>query len=270
MEVHKLGWSRTLAKKIFPTIGPAFSPRPAQLALYLLETSVAILQGKGAGTGWDAGAETKVALPFLSPGAVVFDVGANMGTWTTEIRHAYKQPLKIYMFEPQPSCQRELAPLAADGCVLVSSAVGNEKGTVTFHFSIEGAGSASIYQRKESYFADQVGSIEVPILKLDDFAAENSISKIDYMKIDVEGHELAVLKGASDLISRGAVRAIAFEFGSANIYSGTFFRSFWDFLTGYGYSLSRITPGGRLSKIESYYEDLEYFRGVSNYLAVLR
>lgn len=47
----------------------------------------------------------------------------------------------------------------------------------------------------------------------------------------------------------------------------TNFHDFWDILQGYGYTIKRICLGGILLKIETYYEDLEYFRGVSNYLA---
>jgi len=58
-----------------------------------------------------------------------------------------------------------------------------------------------------------------------------------------------------------------FEFGAPNIYSRTFFSDFWDLLTADGFRLDRILPGGRLLRIDSYSEELEHFRGVSNYLA---
>ncbi len=268
MEVHKLGWPRALAKRILPVIGPALGGAPFQKTFSVIETCAAILQGKGAGTGWDAGAETRVAIPFMYPGATVFDVGANKGTWTRDLLAAFDAPLDLYLFEPQSACQEDLEDLSRKGCEIVSAAVGDHQGTIKFHFPEEKAGNASIYERHESYFEHQIfKSIEVPIISIDKFTSDRGIINIDYMKIDVEGHELAVLKGADGIISRGSVRAIAFEFGSANIYSGTFFKNFWDYLTKKGYTISRITPGGRLSVINSYYEDLEHFRGVSNYLA---
>jgi FkbM family methyltransferase len=270
MEVHRIGWPRVAAQKILPRLGPIFGSSPVQNVLSIIETSSAILQGKGAGTGWDELAEIRVALPRLKPGSVVFDIGANVGSWSRGVKEAFDGPLKLFLFEPQSSCHDDLADLVAAGAVLTPAAVGEQNGFIEFHTPHDKAGNASIYERKESYFDGQnTVTIKVPIISIDEFAATNSIERIDYMKIDVEGHELAVLKGADDLLSRKAIGAIAFEFGSANIYSGTFFRDFWDYLSAKGYSLSRITPGGRLSKVSRYYEDLEYFRGVSNYQAVL-
>jgi hypothetical protein len=104
---------------------------------------------------------------------------------------------------------------------------------------------------------------------LDAFVASKDIACIDFLKIDVEGHEMSVLKGGANSIEAGKVRAIAFEFGSADVYSRIFFRDIWDFLTGHDYKIRRIVPGGNLVEVESYYEDLEHFRGVSNYIAAL-
>ena len=63
------------------------------------------------------------------------------------------------------------------------------------------------------------------------------------------------------------MRAISVEFGSGNITTRTFFHDIWDLLHPRGYQLARIAPGGRLIPVTEYYEDLEYFRGVTNYLA---
>jgi hypothetical protein len=61
---------------------------------------------------------------------------------------------------------------------------------------------------------------------------------------------------------------LTFEFGSGQINSRTFFHDFWDLLQPLGFALRRICPGGRTVPVDEYYEDLEYFRGVTNYLAL--
>ena len=66
------------------------------------------------------------------------------------------------------------------------------------------------------------------------------------------------------------IKALTFEFGSGNVNSRTFFRDFWDLLNPLGYKIYRILPSSRMMPIKEYYEDCEYFRGVSNYLAVLQ
>lgn len=53
-----------------------------------------------------------------------------------------------------------------------------------------------------------------------------------------------------------------------NIDSRTFFRDYWDLLNPLGFSIFRIAPGGILIQIREYREELEYFKIVSNYVAV--
>jgi hypothetical protein len=54
------------------------------------------------------------------------------------------------------------------------------------------------------------------------------------------------------------------------VNSRTFFRDFWELLIPLGFEIRRICPGGRTIGVKSYYEDLEMFRGVTNYIATLR
>ena len=82
----------------------------------------------------------------------------------------------------------------------------------------------------------------------------------------LRGGEL-VEGGAAGLLGSHAVKVVMFEFGSANVNSRTFFRDFWDLLTGFGYRIERIIPGGGTLAVRRYAEDLEYFRGATNYVA---
>jgi hypothetical protein len=87
------------------------------------------------------------------------------------------------------------------------------------------------------------------------------------LKIDVEGHELAILSGGQEMLSSRRIRALQFEFGPANIASRTFFFDFWSMLREQ-YRIWRIIPGGMVP-IETYGEHLEVFL-TTNYLAVAR
>jgi len=86
--------------------------------------------------------------------------------------------------------------------------------------------------------------------------------------MDIEGHELYALRGAQQTLAAGKIGALSFEFGCGNINSRTYFRDFWDLLSGAGFSLWRITLSGKEIPISNYYEDHEYFRGATNYVAV--
>ncbi len=269
-KVHQLKYSRSLAKVVAPRLGRLMSGRRAQNALSFIEIGAQILQGKGSGTGWDCDAEFRAASRYVSEGAVVFDVGANKGEWTKAILSL--GPKMVYMFEPQQSCvDAYLRPMESNRCKVIQSAVGEQEGESAFYSPCENAGNASIYNRRDSYFAGQdFRRSNVRVSTLDTFIEDVGITRVDFLKIDVEGHEFYVLKGARNAIKRGVIRAIAFEFGSAGIYARVFFRDIWDFLTENGYRIRRIVPGGGLVEIDSYYEDLEHFRGVSNYIADLQ
>jgi FkbM family methyltransferase len=172
------------------------------------------------------------------------------------------------MFEPSPACQKQIQIRSIPNARLIGSAVGEAEGVADLHFSSECDGSASLHARHDSYFAD-LKYIKTPInvIAINSVVSAEGIEFIDYMKMDIEGHELFALKGAITSLKEGRIGAISFEFGSGNINSRTYFRDFWKILTDSDFEISRISPGGKLIPIREYYEDLEYFRGVSNYLA---
>lgn len=71
----------------------------------------------------------------------------------------------------------------------------------------------------------------------------------------MEGYELKALQGASESLWSGIIKAIAFEFGGANIDSGTYFKDFWDLLAvRHNFAFYRILPKRRLSRIYRYNE----------------
>jgi len=79
---------------------------------------------------------------------------------------------------------------------------------------------------------------------LDEYAQENSIDRITLLKIDTEGHELEVLKGAQSLLSKGAIDLIQIEFNEMNIVSRVFFRDNQKLLVGY--KAYRLLPTGAI------------------------
>lgn len=83
------------------------------------------------------------------------------------------------------------------------------------------------------------------------------MATVDILKIDTEGHELAVLRGAHGLLARGAVGYIQFELGVANLDTRTFLKDFVDLLEP-GYRIYRILRDGLDAVRYSAKEELFY------------
>ena len=152
---------------------------------------------------------------------------------------------------------------------VIEAAVGERPGTATLFTPGDQNGLASLHQRRDSLAREQnfVGH-EVRMTTIDEILTARGIELVDFAKMDLEGHELFALRGAAESLKHHRLRALSFEFGVGNVNSRTFFRDFWDLLTGYGYRIERIYPGGKTAPVTEYYEDLEFFRGVTNYVAL--
>lgn len=236
----------------------------------LAEMYVSVLLGKGAGTGWGMDAESAAAARTIRVAQpVLFDVGANRGDWSKGMERHFPDA-RFFLFEPQPALQEVLRQSGLPNMTLFPYGVSAQKGSVDLLVSNRDHGVASIHERRDSWCAeDTYSSIRIPVVALDDIIREHGISRVDFVKLDIEGHEIEALKGAHASLERGIIRALSFEFGSGNINSRTFFHDFWDLLTSLRYALYRILPSGRLMRIGEYYEDCEFFRGATNYVAVL-
>ncbi len=268
MEPSSAGSVGRLGKRLAPPLASLANLQPVRNSVRLTTIYLEILQGKGSGTGWDMAGEVSAALHFLTgvEQPVVFDIGANHGDWTAGMWHALGRG-RYFAYEPQQACLASLRALGVPELTIISSAVADQPGQLELHSDAAGSGLASLYLRAETYLSEPTRSESVPVTTVDRELAERGIDRVDFMKIDVEGAELAVLRGADQALRANAIRAFAFEFGSANIYSRVFFKECWDFIAERGYSLWRIVPGGRAVPVPAYREDLEHFRGVSNYIA---
>lgn len=235
-----------------------------------LDAYLNYLLGRGAGAGWHLDSEIAAAAKSVfRRDPCVLDVGANLGQWSQAFRARFPGGM-LYLFEPQPVCQEALRKLSIPHSELVCAAVGEAVGTARLFCSEEADSSASLHRRRDTHVVGRrYEPIDVPVTTLDRFIAEKAIPFVDFVKLDIEGHEVAALRGMADAMSANKVGALSFEFGSGNLNSRTYFRDFWDLLSP-RYHLLRITPTRRLIGISAYYEDQEYFRGVTNYLAVLK
>ena len=201
---------------------------------------------------------------------VVFDVGANVGDYSAMV-HGFIPSARIYAFEPAASVYQQLDGRLSSNFEAFNFGFSDEEKTIDLHsYTVEGQ-AVSLISSIDRRLPTQVLKVEVvdteriEVRTLDSFCASEGIERIDFLKLDVEGHEVAVLRGAQAMLDRGAISMIQFEFGPANIYSRTYFYNFWTMLSD-KYDLFRIVPGG-VAPITHYGEHLEVFL-TTNYFAM--
>lgn len=196
--------------------------------------------------------EARLLESLLAPGMTVVDVGANHGLFTLEAAHFIGPSGTIHAFEPAPATRERLkANLKANGLEGVhvfDAALGDHTGSAALRVHHEWTGLNTLAREditwnRSKLQADEI--VEVPLTSLDAHAREHGLDRIDFLKIDVEGFELAVLRGARELLAGRRVRWVLLEVGDvtcANAHVDP--RDLLNELGRHGYELHAITSSG--------------------------
>lgn len=200
---------------------------------------------------------------------VVFDVGANQGDWTVRIHQRSSPGVPIYAFEPVATTHAFLSARLARECggrqvVAVRNALGDENASKAIHVSGNLAGSNSLYRREGAGVAGEATET-IEVRRGDDFCREHGIPRVRFLKIDTEGHEMAVLRGFAAMLANGAIDVIQFEYGGTWIDSRTYLKDAFALLQANRYSLGRVMPA-RVDWCAVYRQELDTFR-YSNWVA---
>lgn len=238
----------------------------AQRFLAKITFAANYLMGIGAGaqtlSSGEVGVLRKLQRHNKGP-CVIFDVGANKGQFLRlALQEAQPELTQIHCFEPSKAAFEALnAAYGACGNVrLNNTALAAKHGDAVLYFDQPGSGLASLTKRRLGHFGiSHVGQEPVSVETLDSYCMANGIETIDLLKIDVEGHELDVLLGATAMFEKSAIAAVTFEFGGCNIDTRTFFQDYWYFFKEIGMKIYRVTPTGNIIRIESYAERDEQF-----------
>jgi FkbM family methyltransferase len=155
--------------------------------------------------------------------AVVVDVGANIGDWSLAARETWPDA-RVVAFEPSRTSFLRLTQ-RVDGVECVRAACGETPGQATL-YAVPGLPELSSLHDRDlvAHGMTMTATETVPVVTLDGWCAENGVDRVDYLKVDAEGHDLAVLHGAAGLLPW--VRFVQFEFGGCNIDSRSFLRDF--------------------------------------------
>lgn len=205
---------------------------------------------------------------------VIFDVGANVGEWSSYVRKT-NNGADIYAFEPIPDIYSILLARLGDKAYglhthqIALGCVNAKKDLYVYAKNIEFTGMSSFYRREEiieKNFNLVPTKISVNVRSLDSFCNDYVIRCIDFLKIDTEGSEFDVLKGAAKLLQTGAIKVIQFEYGGTYASANIKLHDVYMFLKSFGYHVFQILPN-KLIHIAQWVDELENYR-YSNYLAI--
>ncbi len=181
---------------------------------------------------------------------VIYDVGANVGTWAM-LAKAVIPDVSVEAFEPlqnlHPEFKRNVSTLA--GIRLHPVALGSKSGEAALHvMSLADASSLlPLADASRSQFGvEEIEQVPIQVRRMDEYRIERNLPLPDLIKLDVQGYELEVLKGATECLR--AAKAVVVEVSFIEYYhKQCLFHSVVEFLAGFGLYLSVLgvnTPRG--------------------------
>jgi FkbM family methyltransferase len=168
---------------------------------------------------------TGLLLQHLRPGDVFIDVGAHIGWFTVWASRFVGNQGSVYAFEPEPyNYKSMLNTLEMNGCINVvtrRSVVSDHDGESVLYVNQDNDGGHSLWDCSRHDFNQKTKlcgtSILVPCTTLDSFCFAGKVGQIRMVKIDTEGAEVLVLRGALELLSISAIDYVVCEVNQSGL-----------------------------------------------------
>lgn len=196
------------------------------------------------------------ALQSSTDPQVLLDIGANKGNWTAEaLRLA--QPagrVHVHAFEPSRATRSMLSARFAE-CATVTVqawALSDTPGEANFYTTNEGAGTNSLSSVSGP-------NVEVTsVTTLDEFLGKLMIPTVGMIKIDTEGFDLLVLRGAAESLRAGRIGIIQFEYNWRWLLNRACLRDVFDLITDTPYRLGKLVDND-LEFYDRWHAELDRF-----------
>jgi FkbM family methyltransferase len=188
-------------------------------------------------------------LDHIVAGDTVFDVGANIGELTLLFSKFCGSEGSVHSFEPTVSTFNKLQNLVnifqLKNVKINNLAVTDQSGVISFNVYEEEFSSWNTLATRPLHnygiSIQEPKSVDIASISIDDYCECNSIKNIDLLKIDVEGSELNVLKGARKMFSEGKIKICVFEFGQTIFDMGNTIQEFKNFFSAYDYEIKNVS-----------------------------
>jgi FkbM family methyltransferase len=185
----------------------------------------------------------------VQSGDTVLDIGAHIGFFANIAAFMVGSGGKIYAFEPTPSTNVMLHKMCAMNgntniITPINKAVGKEDGSIVFYISndkIDNTNSVLGYRDAASH-----KPIEIPLTSVDNFVKEKGLTKVDFIKIDVEGAEYDTIRGAAETLKKYRPSCILAIHPQLISEKGDQLGDIYDFVVNAGYRVTLAQkPMGR-------------------------
>lgn len=181
----------------------------------------------------------------VRPGGTFVDVGANIGFYSVPAARLVGPDGRVIAIEAHPYTfeflRRNIARNGATNVAAIQCAVGDGPGTVSMIYCEANAGGTQVGADRRHH------GVDVAVRSLDAILAEAGVARVDYLKIDVEGYELPVLRGARGIIAASPDIVVQVEHWETAINPfGFTLEAAADFLAGLGLAPYRPDDAGSL------------------------
>ena len=196
------------------------------------------------------------------------DVGANIGEYTKEILE--NTDSRVIAFEPVPTTFEKLrkeTEFYSDRITYENMGVGAVNEELIIHFNSDALAHASFSEEiKQINYVSNEEKVSVPVVTLDTYFKDKNITQVDFIKIDTEGFESEVFKGASRIFAELKPKYIQIEFNWHQLFRNTSLHYFSQLLQSY--EMYQLIPNGWILRDPK--DPLVNVYSYSNFIFVLR
>jgi FkbM family methyltransferase len=188
---------------------------------------------------------------------ILLDVGAHLGDWSARALAGlgrYARRGEVHAFEPTPSTREYLTRrFEGESRVKVRPlALSEREGSARFYVVGDLVGTNSLEDRRDG------SPIEVESTTVDAYLSSEGIEHVTFLKSDVEGHDVAVLRGGLRALSDGRIDVWQFEYNSHWVYARAFLRDVFELTLDKPYVLGKLHSRG-VDAYEHWHPELERY-----------
>ncbi len=187
---------------------------------------------------------------ILKDGSVFIDIGANIGLYSLVASKIVKKNGSIYAFEPYPknreAFNENIALNNFKNIVVENFAIAEKEGEIALFYNMDNANLGMV----SAYVTDLDNAVKVKTISLDNYVKNQHITKIDFIKLDIEGGEYTALLGMQEVLTNLSPILMIEILEYVPFTKNTNQDKIVSFLEKFGYQKWFISENGTLSKTQ--------------------